>query len=199
MRMTNHTTRHRTAGPSALLLIGVPGVGKTTVIQGVARSLAAGTLRGFFTEEIREGGARRGFRLESFDGQVRVLAHVDQSSRFRVGKYRVDVAMLDDVTPALLQPDPATELYLIDEIGKMECLSSRFVTAVRQLLDAGLPLVATVAQRGGGFIAEVKKRPDVTVWEVTRGNRDALPGRVLEWARDRGMHTRGLQHGRAPA
>ena len=72
-------------------------------------------------------------------------------------------------------------LYLVDEIGKMECLSPGFVDATRALLDAGVPLVATVGQRGGGFIAEAKRRPDVTLWEVTRANRDALPARVGEW------------------
>jgi nucleoside-triphosphatase len=69
----------------------------------------------------------------------------------------------------------------VDEIGKMECLSPTFVEAVRGLLIAGRPLVATVGERGGGFIAEVKRRPDVELWELTRANRDAMPARVLAW------------------
>jgi nucleoside-triphosphatase len=69
----------------------------------------------------------------------------------------------------------------VDEIGKMECLSPAFVDATRGLLDAGVPLVATVGQRGGGFIAEVKRRRDVTLWEITRANRDAMPARVQAW------------------
>jgi nucleoside-triphosphatase len=69
----------------------------------------------------------------------------------------------------------------VDEIGKMECLSSAFVEATQRLLDAGVPLVATVGVRGGGFIAEVKRRPDATVWEITRANRDAMPARVHRW------------------
>jgi hypothetical protein len=38
--------------------------------------------------------------------------------------------------------------------------------------------VATVALRGGGFIVEVKQRHDVQVVEVTRGNRQDLPGQI---------------------
>ena len=63
----------------------------------------------------------------------------------------------------------------------MECLSPAFVQATRAVLEAGVPLVATIGQRGGGFMVEVKRRPDVTLWEVTRANRDAMPARVREW------------------
>ena len=43
------------------------------------------------------------------------------------------------------------------------------------LLEGPLPLVASIALRGGEFIAEVKKRPDAEIVEVTQGNRDTLP------------------------
>jgi hypothetical protein len=42
-------------------------------------------------------------------------------------------------------------------------------------------VVATVGERGGGFIAAVKQRPDVAVWEVTRANRDELSARAIAW------------------
>lgn len=171
----------RSAAGRALLLSGAPGVGKTTIIQKVAHQVSAYELRGFFTEEIREGGIRKGFKLISFDGQSSVLAHVDFSSRFRVGKYGVDVAGLEETAASLLRSDPPADLYLIDEIGKMECFSDRFRSGVRRLLDTDRLVVATVAQHGAGFIAEVKEHPDAAVWEVTRSNREVLPERVIEW------------------
>ena len=72
-------------------------------------------------------------------------------------------------------------VYLIDEIGKMECLSGAFTDAVARLLDSRCPVIATVAQRGKGFIAEVKRHPRAESWEVTRANRDAMPGRIVSW------------------
>ncbi len=165
----------------ALLLTGLPGVGKTTVIRIVADRLSGLTLRGFYTAEIREGGVRRGFQLLSFEGEEYLLAHVNIVSSHRVSRYGVDVAMLENQAGRLLGMDPPADLYLVDEIGKMECMSARFVSGMRRILDAGLPLVATVAVRGAGFITEVKQRPDAEVWEVTRTNRDALPGQVIEW------------------
>ena len=92
---------------------------------------------------------------------------------------------MDAAVDLLLDPN-AAEVFLIDEIGKMECLSERFIAGMRRVLDAGRLVVATVALRGGGFIAEVKRRRDVTRWEVTRANRDELPAPVLAWIVRRG-------------
>jgi nucleoside-triphosphatase len=169
----------------ALLLTGSSGVGKTTVIRSIADALVGHRIRGFLTEEIRTGGRREGFRLETFDGHVAVLAHMDIRSPHRVGKYGVDVAALDRVVDASLQPDEHAHVYLIDEIGRMECYSSRFTEAVARLLDSGLPVVATIHRRAGGFVREVKGRPDVELWEVTRENRETMVGWVLEWIGDR--------------
>jgi nucleoside-triphosphatase len=101
-----------------------------------------------------------------------------------VGKYGVDVGALDEAS-ALLRPDAAAGAYLVDEIGKMECLSERFVAAMRALVAGETPVVATVGARGGGLIAEVKRDPRCELWEVTRANRDALPARILAWLAER--------------
>jgi nucleoside-triphosphatase len=147
----------------------------------VASGLPQARLGGFITEEIRLRGERRGFALVTFDGRRSTLAHVERAGPPRVGKYGVAVDTLDALARSALTVRPSVTLYLVDEIGKMECLSSTFVDATRALLDERVPLVATVGQRGGGFIAEVKRRRDVTLWEVTSANRDAMPARVREW------------------
>jgi nucleoside-triphosphatase THEP1 len=68
-------------------------------------------LRGSYTEEIREKGERRGFRLVSFEGTRHIIAHVDFPKSHRVGKYGVDVEMLDSAA-ALLRPDAKAHTYL---------------------------------------------------------------------------------------
>jgi nucleoside-triphosphatase len=168
-----------TTAPPHLLITGTPGVGKTTVLRKLVERLGTANLAGFYTEEIRNHGERRGFRLVTFDGAERVIAHVDFPRTARVGKYGVDVAVLDHAADVALAPRADVSLYLVDEIGKMECLSTRFVAAMRRLLD-DKRVVATIAQHGEGFIAEVKRRPDCELWTVTRANRDALPRQLLE-------------------
>lgn len=167
-------------GRQVLLLTGRPGVGKTTVIRRVADGSQEKRLRGFYTEEIREHGERQGFRLISFDGEDRVIAHVGFPKVHRVGKYGVDLTAIAGGA-SLLAYDPAVRLYLVDEIGKMECLSARFVTAMRKLLAGDTPVVATVGLHGGGFIAEVKRLKQCLLWEVTQDNRNEMPSRVLAW------------------
>jgi nucleoside-triphosphatase len=162
-----------------LLLTAVPGAGKTTVIRRVAEQLAGETLAGFYTEEMRVSGERRGFRLVPFDGKPAVIAHVDLPKTYRVGKYGVDVAAIDAAVETALAPRRELALYLVDEIGKMECLSERFVARMRELLAGSVPVVATVAKRGAGFIAEVKRRKDCELWTLTRANRDALPFEII--------------------
>jgi nucleoside-triphosphatase len=175
-----------------LLLTGWPGTGKTTALCAVAARLTRSTgarVRGFYTEEIRAGGQRRGFRGVTFDGLVREIAHVRISGGPRVGRYGVDVAAVDALAEHSLEAADDADVVLVDEIGRMECLSPRFVAALSRLLDARRPLVATVAARGGGFIAEVKARADVEIRELTRANRDAAPGAVLAWLAARGVLT----------
>lgn len=164
-----------------LLLTGRPGVGKTTVLCRVAESLRDMPLGGFYTEEVREAGARQGFRLITFNGRQHLLAHVDFPKQHRVGRYGVDTAVLDTLADDILAVKPEIVLYLVDEIGKMECLSSQFVVAMRALLDSDKPLLATIARQGEGFIAKTRQRGDCLLWEVTRENRDRLPERVLAW------------------
>jgi nucleoside-triphosphatase len=166
-----------------LLLTGPPRVGKSTLIRRVANALCDWRIRGFITDEIREAGRRVGFQLNTFDGRSLVIAHEGIHSRHRVGKYGVDVEALEGVATSALHPDEGVDVYLVDEIGPMECLSQAFVAAVRELLDSDCKTVATIHRSTGGFIGEVKRRPDVELRQVTSHNRDEMLEDVLEWIR----------------
>lgn len=177
--------------PHALLLTGPPGVGKTTVLRRAAGMLSDLEISGFLTDEIREGGRREGFRIETFDGRSAVLAHVRIRSPYRISKYGVDLAALDRVVAEQFsRKDPG--LVFIDEIGKMECLSGNFVEAVEPLIASARVFVATVALRGTGLIEEIKRRPDVVVWRVSPTNREEMPAGVAEWVRS-GLRSRTLR------
>lgn len=108
-------------------------------------------------------------------GQTVLLTSVESKSRLRVGKYGVELATFEDFLRA--EPErPASEvdLFVVDEIGKMECFSEVFVQAMRRILHGDIPLLATIAMKGG-FIEEVKERDDVELVTVPRNNRDTLP------------------------
>lgn len=168
-----------------LVLTGAPGAGKTTLMGRVVAALGDRPLGGFTTAEVRERGDRVGFRIVPHRGGERMMAHIDRRGSPRVGRYGVDVAAIDAVARACLTLEPRIEIYIVDEIGKMECYSQEFIRRMRALLDSEKTIVATLGRNPGGFMAEVRSRHDADLWEVTRANRDALVERVLTWlARD---------------
>jgi nucleoside-triphosphatase len=167
----------------AFLLTGRPGVGKTTVVQAVVARLG-GRAGGFYTEEIREGGRRTGFRLAALDGPSGTFASVKRPGRHRVGKYTVHLDELDQVGVAALWraiEGPQVEVVVVDEIGKMELFSPAFRQAVLAALDSPKAVLATVMARPQPWVDDIKDLPSVTVVEVTLDNRQALPDRVWRW------------------
>jgi nucleoside-triphosphatase len=165
-----------------LLLTGLPGCGKTTVVQQVAEQLGGLRLAGFLTLELREHGRRVGFEAFGLGGRRAILAHVRFRSPVSVGRYGVEPDRLVPLIHEELSRSAKTvDAYLIDEIGKMESHCPQFIASMRTLLDGPIPVVATIALRGGGFIAEVKTRSDVQLVEVTQANRQALPGQIAAW------------------
>ncbi len=162
-----------------ILLTGPPGCGKTTVVQRVAARLA-GQAAGFYTREVREQGVRVGFEIVTLDGQTVLLSHVDFPGPHRVGKYGVDLENLHRVGLPALEARPGIDLVVVDEVGKMECLSPRFVAAMERLWAQPVALLITVAEKGGGYMAALKEKPDKVLIAMTPKNRDGLPERILQ-------------------
>ena len=169
--------------PKNILITGVPGCGKTTLFKQLVAELGGFHPAGFYTDEIRKGGVRKGFRLCGLDGRTSLLAHVDLKSKYKVGKYGVDVAGFERFLESIDFSQPSTSLIGIDEIGKMECFSARFNTCVKEIFNSDKTVIATIALKGKGLIAEIKSRPDVRLYELTRENRDTVFGQIIKLLR----------------
>lgn len=163
---------------SVCLLTGLPGVGKTTVIRQTLNfiKIKAG---GFYTEEIRTSAGRQGFKIVTLDGREGILAHVDFRGFSRVGKYGVDIRVLESIgVKAILDAVNYKEAVIIDEIGKMELLSNEFREAVKKVVFSEKKLLATIMFYHHPFADELKRLSHVKIIEVTRGNRDELARKI---------------------
>jgi len=164
-----------------ILITGLPGCGKTTAVMQILENLNCKKAAGFYTQEIRRGDKRKGFRWTRLDEATAILSHIDIKGRFKVGKYGVDVTGFEkSVVPVLDIEQSDAELFVIDEIGKMECLSGKFVAAVRRLFESEKSVLATVAQKGSALISEVKSYTDVVLFNLTRQNYDETIAEILQ-------------------
>lgn len=152
-----------------ILITGRPGVGKTTLIKKVIEDID--TKSGFFTTEIRGGGRRVGFAIETVDGTTGILAHVDIKSKYSVSKYRVNISDIEAVCVPSLEME--RDLIVIDEIGKMELFSDQFRNRVLQALGTG-KVIATIMEQSHPFTDAIKNRDDVELVTVTEETRDEL-------------------------
>ena len=180
----------------ALLLTGRPGVGKTTALRSVVAQLGA-RAGGFYTEEIREAGRRTGFRLVTLDGPNGILAGLNVSSPYRVGRYGVHLSNLEKLgVEALCRAiqEPEVPVVVIDEIGKMELFSAAFREAVLEALDSPKTVIGTITLARSPWVDALKARPEVTLLEVTAANRSACPELILAWM----QQSRGIGDGRFP-
>jgi len=165
-----------------LLIVGRPGVGKTTLIKTVIARSARQKAAGFFTQEVRERGRRSGFKIETLDGKAGILAAVQGEDGPRVGRYRVNLNDLERVGVAGIEKGlPGCDLIVIDEIGKMELFSKRFKDVVKKAFNSRAKVLATVKLGRGGFIRDLIEREDTKVLMLTEANRDMVANEALDF------------------
>lgn len=163
------------------LLTGSPGTGKTTIIREVVARLKI-KAGGFYTQEIRAGNIRQGFKITTLNGQEAVLSHVDVSSPYRVSKYGVDISNLENIgVIAIYQALKESDLIIVDEIGKMELFSLNFREAVLKAINSGKKVLGTIMLNPHPFADQVKKHPQVKIVHVSRANRDKVLDEILKW------------------
>lgn len=171
-------------GRKHFLLTGRPGVGKTTLLQKIAKQLHGVIVGGFFTEEIRDHGTRTGFEVQTFDGRRGTLARAKEGTGPRVGKYLVDLADFERVGVSGLADAVAhAQVILVDEIGKMELFSEPFRRLLMKALEGTKPVIATIMSRPHPLTDSIKNRPDVQVVEITYSNRDHLAKEIADEVR----------------
>ena len=102
-------------------LTGLPGCGKTTLVERVIERLGDQRLGGFYTRELRGTNGRRiGFEAIGLRSGRTNLAHVHSNSKIRVGRYGVEREAFEKLINDELASDADVDFFVVDE-----CASSR--------------------------------------------------------------------------
>jgi len=154
-----------------ILVTGPPRSGKSTLIEKVVKRVKR-PATGFFTRELRERGKRVGFLIETLHGKTGLLAHENVKSRYRVGKYGVNLEDLEQIAVPSILPSAVDQIVVVDEIGKMECFSRLFRDTLLRVLAAENQVIGSIAMKGDSFIQTIRNRDDVTLVSISENTRD---------------------------
>jgi nucleoside-triphosphatase len=161
-----------------ILFTGPPGCGKSTLIEKIVSQIKRPST-GFLTRELRKKNHRVGFTITTLDGKHGVLAHQSIESKYRVGRYGVNLEDIDRIAVPSMIPASEEMMVVIDEIGKMECISPLFRDTVIGVLNSKSPVMGSISLKGDSFIEQIRKRSDILLIEVSEKNRNHLAERFL--------------------
>jgi nucleoside-triphosphatase len=166
-------------------ITGLPGAGKTHALLKVIEMLEADDLKvgGMITEPIIDDNKRIGFYVIDWQTKKKaVLADVEIHSKFMVGKFGVDLNALENVGVASLTGAcEQADVVVIDEVGKMEVESEKFVAAVKAALDVDKPIILTLHKKSRNpLLQDIRRRDDIRILEVTPINRNLLPYKIMK-------------------
>ena len=173
-----------------IFITGKPGCGKTSLIIKILEELKLnarlrqcfnGQAGGFYTQEIRERGARKGFKIITLNGQEGILAHINIESAYRVSRYKVNIKDLEEVgVKSILDSLEKNKITVVDEVGKIELFSEKFKKAVWTALDSKNKVLGTITLSPDSFCDKIKKRPATKIFYLTRENREKIKEEIIK-------------------
>jgi nucleoside-triphosphatase len=116
--------------------------------------------------------------MKTLSGHQAYLAHQDIVSDFHIRRYGVSIKNIESVAVPSIAP-AGRSIIILDEIGRMECFSEVFRQAALRALESSNVVLGTITFGGDSFIQGIKNRDDMEITEVTKENRDSLPGVIL--------------------
>lgn len=167
------------------LIVGEPGVGKSTLIQRVKRSISL-PVSGFETaKEPSLYIKNRGIPVYIHKiGLPRVCSDENLLAYVGTGKPEIFKCAFDLFSPQVEACRESTGLIVMDELGFLESVSPRFCNAVLELLAGSTPILAAVKPKNTEFLRMVRSHPNCRVFYIDRENRETLWQDVLGFLKD---------------
>jgi len=162
--------------PRNFFVTGMPKAGKTTILHQLIRELKKSKLRvgGFISPEEKHHGTRTAFHVMDIDsGREAILADIHGDGP-KVSKYHVNIRSFERVVLPSMKKCRRYDVFIIDEIGRMEMKSRKFSEALDGVLDAEIPLIASLSKDYVGKFGALGE-----VLRVSPANRQAVYLKLL--------------------
>jgi len=113
--------------------------------------------------------------------EKKIFAHMDYDTHVKVGRYGIDIDILDEIAVKALEvAKEEADIVIIDEIGKMEVESKSFVSIVKETLDVDKNMIITLHKKSrNALLQDIRRRDDIRILEVTPINRHLLPFKII--------------------
>lgn len=165
-------------------LTGLPGAGKTTALLRIIEKLKEDEdlkIGGMVNEPIVKDRRVIGFTTRDLiTGDIATFGSTKFESKFKVGNIGFDFSELDRVgVEAIKRAGETCDVVVIDEVGKMEVESPKFVETVKEVVDIEKPMIITLHKKSRNpLLQDIRRRDDVRLLEITPTNRNLLPHKI---------------------
>lgn len=174
-----------------ILISGPPRSGKSTLIQMLIRKIREKyDILGFLTPEVRKGGNRIGFDIQSIDSNVKIpLARKGKyNSMYRLGSYAVFIEDFNNYLEENLKKkfnmfknQNQKKILLIDEIGKMELFSQEFEKLLKKIFESKITVIATIGKTLNHPIKSyLNNLQNIEIFELARENQKKIFNLILK-------------------
>jgi nucleoside-triphosphatase len=168
-----------------ILVTGKPGIGKTSTFRRTVKELRNRKCEvgGMICSEVREGGVRVGFEIMDLSSGTRGwLAHVNQATGPKIGKYHVNLVDLDIIgVGAILDALKNADVLAVDELGPMEFSSVAFSNALVKAVESSKPLIGTIHYGlMNPMLDSIRSREEAEILKVTYKNRANLHNLIAD-------------------
>ena len=166
------------------LIVGSPGVGKSTLIRRIRQELGMPVFGYETKKEDLLSDPEKGSPLYIYpagaphvQGEDNLIGYCGKKDPAAMGK------VFDRFAPMLEEKVPEGHLVLLDEIGVLERESRSFQEGILHLLDGNAPVIAAVKDKDTPFLNAVRDHSKCRTYFITPENRDELYNEVLFWFR----------------
>ncbi len=173
---------------SKILITGPPRCGKTTLVSRISTELKKlnNEIFGFITEEVKKGQKRIGFRAIDINlkNECWLSRKTNKKTQYMVGSYNVFIDEFEQFLEKCFENfsiDNSNNLIIIDEIGKMELFSHKFVSLISEMFKSKSSILATIGQKLRHPVKDMLlQMKNIKIYNLTRNNFDEIKSNLIQ-------------------